>query len=290
MLATGEADGLGFSGALGQVVPAAARTLALVAAPALATAVLSTVLAGMLVNKGFLFAVEPLKPKLDNVNPVAGFKRVFGLKSWIELGKSLVKAALLGGALVLLWQDAVGVVVGVPACGARCIGPALAATLQPLLAAAVALYLASGLLDLLIQRWLFLREMRMTVTEMKRERKDTNGSPHVRGAQRRLRNEAAQGAPKTGLRHATLLICGPQEAVGLHFVRGETALPVVVCRTSDGARAAGLVAAARAAVVPMFWDKGLAADLARAVPVGQVITKRFFQPVTMALFASGAVR
>lgn len=291
VLAAGQAAGLGFADAMGQFLPAAARTLALVAGPALALAVLGAVLAGALVNKGFLFTVEPLKPKPDSINPVAGFKRLYGLKNWVELGKSLAKAALLGAALVLLWRGAVGVLVGVPACGAACVGPVFAATLRPLVGAALALYVASGLADLLLQRWLFLREMRMSVTEVKRESKDANGNPHVRGAQRRMRSEIGQGGgPKVGFRHATLVICGPEGAVGLHFVRGDTPLPVVACRAVGGERAASLVAMARAAVVPMFWDKALAVELARAIPVGQTISKPFFQRVTVALFASGAVQ
>lgn len=285
----GQATALDFGDAVRLLAPAAAQTLAMIAGPALAAAVLSVVLASMLVNKGFVFALEPLTPKLSNVSPLSGFKKLFGVKTVVELVKSLVKAALLGGTLVQLWRGGVGTVVGVPGCGTGCIGPVLSSMLRPLVGAALAMYLAGGLLDLLLQQWLFLREMKMTLTEMKRETKDTNGNPHVRAAQRRVRQELSQDGPKIGFRHATLLVCAPGSAVGLHFVRGKTPLPAVVCRGS-GPRAAELIAAARAGCIPLFWDKALAVDLGGSVPVGRPITAQFFQRVTTALFASGAVR
>ena len=288
LLTAGKVAALGFGDAARELVPAAAQTLAMVAAPALAVAVLSAVFAGMLTNKGLLFAIEPLAPKLKSVNPLEGFKRIFGLKSWIELAKSLVKAALLGSALFFVWRTSVGVIVGVPTCAPGCFAPVVADTLRPLLAVAIGVYLASGLLDVLVQKWLFLREMKMTLTEVKRENKDTNGNPHVKGAQRRIQHELGRDGPKIGLRHATLMICGKAGVVGLHFVRGRTPLPEVVCRAS-GARAAEMLAAARAGAVPLYWDDALAADLAAAIRPGNPITSRFFQQVTTALFMSGAI-
>ena len=54
--------------------------------------------------------------------------------------------------------------------------------------AALAAFLAGGVLDVLIQRWLFLRDMKMSATELKREFKEQEGDPHVKGAHRRQRH------------------------------------------------------------------------------------------------------
>ncbi|WP_204280959.1 EscU/YscU/HrcU family type III secretion system export apparatus switch protein, partial [Serratia marcescens] len=68
-----------------------------------------------------------------------------------------------------------------------------------------------------IQRWLFLRDMKMSATELKREFKEQEGDPHVKGAHRRQRQESA-GLPRTGLKQATILIRGQGVAVGLRYV------------------------------------------------------------------------
>ncbi|WP_204311179.1 EscU/YscU/HrcU family type III secretion system export apparatus switch protein, partial [Klebsiella michiganensis] len=77
--------------------------------------------------------------------------------------------------------------------------------------------------------------MKMSATELKREFKEQEGDPHVKGAHRRQRQESA-GLPRTGLKQATILIRGQGVAVGLRYVAGQCGPPVIVCR-AKGAQA-----------------------------------------------------
>ena len=45
---------------------------------------------------GFIFSAEPLTPKLERLNPVEGFKRIFSKRALVELAKSLVKIVITG--------------------------------------------------------------------------------------------------------------------------------------------------------------------------------------------------
>ena len=63
-------------------------------------------------------------------------------------------------------------------------------TLTRPLARPLALAGLGALLDVGLQRWLFARDMRMSHTEAKRERKEMHGDPHLRG---RLRDEGFAG-------------------------------------------------------------------------------------------------
>ena len=49
-----------------------------------------------LVQTGPIFTFEPLKPKVERINPVAGFKRVFNKKMLFEAFKSLLKLRVPG--------------------------------------------------------------------------------------------------------------------------------------------------------------------------------------------------
>lgn len=247
-------------------------------------AVAAAVGAGIVINKGFLFSLEPLMPKLDKLNPVTGLKNLFKLNNWIELVKSLVKALLLGGALTIIGRAAVGPLVEVPACSPGCVPQTLHAMIVPLLGSACAFLFLSGVVDMLLQKWLFLRDMRMTETEMKRERKDTNGNPLVKQQQRRQRRDAGKTG-RLGLAQATLIVCGAEQTVGLRYVRGETPLPIVVCR-AVGDRSREMLSAARQQRLPTFWDRSLAADLGARIKVGQVITMPFFPRIASAILAS----
>ena len=143
--------------------------------------------------------------------------------------------------------------------------------------------------DLLLLSQIEAREMRMTTTEVKRERKDQDGNPQIKGAIRRQQRESAQGGPKLGFDRATLLICGQGQVVGLRYVRGETDFPLVVCRAT-GARADEFVANGRAHALPVFWDDDLARMMLMKLQLGRPVTAEFFQRVAQVLYASGAVR
>ena len=255
------------------------------ALPGLLITVTTAVLGSMIINKGFLFSLEPVMLKLDKLNPVSGFKNLFKLNNIIEFVKSVVKMLLLGGALVGVARGAFGALLELPACGPSCIPPMLHSMLTPLFLAAVVFYLASGVVDVLLQKWLFMRDMRMTKTEVKRESKDTNGNPLIKGQQRRLRQEDAQSGGRLGLAQATLMICTEGSSIGLRYVQGETPLPLVVCRAVGG-KSKQMIDAARAQRLPMFWDRWLATELAAGVMVGKVITVKFFPRVAQAILAS----
>jgi len=257
------------------------------ALPGLLIAVTAAVLGSMVINKGFLFSLEPVMPKLDKLNPVSGLKNLFKLNNIIEFVKSVIKALLLGGALIGVARGAFRPLLELPACGPSCIPPMLHSMLVPLFLVAAIFYLASGVVDLLVQKWLFMRDMRMTKTDVKRENKDSNGNPLVKGQQRRLRQESAQGGARLGFAQATLMICTAELAIGLRYVRGETPLPMVVCR-AVGEASKQMIDAARAQRLPMSWDRLLATELAAGVKVGKVITVKFFPRVAQAILQSGS--
>ena len=242
---------------------------------------IAAILASLLINGGFLFSLEPLMPTPEKLNPIQGLMNLYKVKAWIELAKSLVKAVLLGTALFVVAKAAAGPLLEVPACSPGCVPPMLRTIMTPLLTTAALFYLASGIFDTMIQKWLFLRENRMTKTEVKHERKDANGNPEIKKEQRRLRREAANAGP-LGIARATCMICGVGLVVGLRYVRGETKLPIVVCRAS-GEPAAEMIKEARKRGVPLYFDKVLSSELAKKIKPGRIVTQIFFTRVATAI-------
>lgn len=53
---------------------------------------------------GINFSVEAAMPKMSKMNPLSGIKRMFGLQSWVELLKSILKVALVAGTAFYLIQ------------------------------------------------------------------------------------------------------------------------------------------------------------------------------------------
>lgn len=148
-------------------------------APATAVLVLVIVIVGMIGTLGPVFSFESVKPKFENINPAAGLKRIFAMRNVMEFVKSLMKVLLLGSVLFLVLRYWLQAMFHAPSCGESCVIPLTIAALKPILAVAALTFIVIGISDIALQRWLYLREMRMTKTEQKRERKDLEGDPLI---------------------------------------------------------------------------------------------------------------
>ena len=276
-----------FGTAAASIMAASGERLALILGPLFALVVGAAFLAGLVSTRGLLFAFEPVKPNLDRINPAEGFKRLFGLKNLLELLKQIAKTALLATVVAIILRTGVKALLEAPACGIDCVAAAFGAVIKPMMAAAIGLFLLAALVDVGLQQFLFGREMRMTKTEHKRERKEEEGDPLIMRARKRDARALAQGAARSGVKHATILLTrGEEVAVGLRFVRGETAVPVVVCK-GTGAKARTLVAMARQQMTPTLDEPDLAGLINGRIGVGRFITEDMFTPVARVLMKAG---
>lgn len=258
--------------------------------PLFAMVVIAVVLGNIIVLRGVVFAIEPITPKMSNVNPAEGFQRLFKMKALVELVKSLLKMVMLAAVLIVVLSAGLRSLVLLPACGADCIGPVFGGLARPVIGAAILLFLIAGLADIGLQRWLFMRDQKMGVSEAKRERKESEGDPMLRSQRKREQREATSApAGRLGIARATLLLHdGVETVVGLRFKRGETPVPVVVCR-GIGDTARHLLAEASRAGLPVATDPDLARLLAKRAPPGNFIPENSYQAAAMALSRAGLV-
>ena len=277
-----------FDRALGEIVGGVIAVAARVVLPPVVIGLAVATIANVIVNRGPLFSLEPIKPKIENIDPVSGFKRVYSARSAVELAKSLVKVLLLGSALTVLVLAGLDPLLRVPGCGMTCIPAVFAALVKPLIVVAALAFLAIGFVDVLVQNWLFERDMRMTKSEAKREQIEQHGNPAIRAAHQRQRREAAEASPM-GIRQATLVIVGPGTAIGLRYVRGETPVPMVVCRGRDEA-ASAMVLEARSLGLAVTRNPRLAAALDGKSRPGKPVPGELFSDVARAILQNGAMR
>jgi len=257
--------------------------------PLITIIILASILTNVALTRGFIFSTEPIKPKGDNINPVSGFKKLFALKNLVELIKSVLKTVLLtAAATLLIWLGLETLIKG-PYCGPECIAYSFSEIVTPLFIAFALIFLLFALFDVGVQRWLFLREMRMTKTEFKRERKDMDGDPTLRQERNRQRSEFAQGGgTPLGLSNSTVLIADHASlvVVGIRFVRGETPVPVITCKARNE-RATGLIAEARQRNITVVDDQSLAQNLAKGGSLGDNVKEDYFNEVAQVLIQAG---
>ena len=252
---------------------------------ALIAVVLFTVIAtNILVNRGVLFSMEPIKFNLNRVNPLEGFKRMFSIKSAMEALKSLIKIVPFLALSVLLFASSLNAAFYVPFCNADCLLSVFGGIIKPIVILAIVILLLAGVLDIGIQQWLFLRRQKMTKSEARRDHRETEGSPELRQAHRRLRGELVERPRRYAEEEATIFIAGTDTIVGVRFVRGETPVPVIVTKAT-GQKALDMRELALDRKIPVYTDDELSGRLFQKLEIGQSITEEFFKPFVKALVA-----
>src|SRR5215471_11440960 len=161
----------------------------------------------------------------------------------------------------------------------------LVSTLQPLALTAVIAFVIIGVLDMPLQRHLFLREMRMSLTEKKKEMKEQEGNPQIKAQRRRLQSMFAGKKVRKGVRHAAVVIAQEDRVVGLRYHREEAPVPLIA---SKGRGQAGdeMVAEARRLGIPVVEDASLV-DLLIRQSIGNRIPQDTFTDVARVLVRFG---
>jgi type III secretion protein U len=285
-IVSGDAD-LPFAETASRAVRLSLELLLSTSLPLLAILVVGDFVAGIAGTLGPAFSFEPLKPKFERINPAEGLKRIFSARNVVEFIKSAVKVAVLGTAFFVVLRGALQSLFDLPVCGVWCLTTESVQAAKPLAAIAAVTFLAIGLFDVLIQRQLFLRDMRMTRTENKRERKELEGDPLIRRERRRHRVlQVAGGMVNVGISRAVIAIMHGNRVVGIRYRMGETPVPFVVCR-ADGEAGVAMLAELRERGIPIVDDADFVAALAARHRPGDMVEADLFSAVARALVGAG---
>jgi type III secretion protein U len=264
---------------LARMAALATTFMANITLPLVAIIVAAVIIGNVLVMGGFVFAMDPIKPDFNKINPAKGLERIFSFRGIIEFLKMVFKVVAVAFVLLLILRGGIGSLVQAPSCGGPCMQSAFFALLRPLMIVAVMAFGVLGLVDILLQRWLFKRDQRMTKTETKRERKETGGDPLLLKERDRQRREAASSQVKPGLNRATILIAAVGgDVVGIRYKRGETSVPFVVCR-ARAQNSDRMLREGSALGIPIHQDADLARAIARRGRPGDAVPEACFQAV-----------
>jgi type III secretion protein U len=260
--------------------------VAVAVAPLVGLLAIVAILGNIVVNGGIVVAIDPILPKIERLDPIAGLKRLLGMKNVIELVKSIFKVGAVSILTCIIISGALQALVEIPTCGLRCAAPIFGALVTPLLLTSVGLFLLLGGLDIGLQRWLFRREMRMTKSEQKRERKESDGDPMIR--QHRLRGHRSGSGAKTGLRNATFIVRSADTVLAMRYAVPDAMVPILVARGAQES-AFKLLDEAKALNLPVVFDAEAVALIASRLKVGKMITADMFQPIIGCMNEAGII-
>ena len=231
---------------------------------------------------GFNITFEPLTPNFDKVNPGSGLKKLISLRSIIEFAKTVFKAVLVGCVIAIITMGLIPLMVGAATQTPMGVATVAWTAMLKLFVAAVIALVVLGPVDFALQRWLFIRDQRMDKDELKREYKEMEGDPMVKGQRKRLAFEMANSDPKKTVPNATVVVTNPTHyAVALRYQPGVTPLPLIVAKGAD-AQAMEIRRIAEASGVPIVGDPPLARALFK-VPVDETVPEALFEAVATVL-------
>ena len=201
-------------------------------APLLLTPLLVVVLS--LVPGGWVFAAKNFQPKFSKLNPISGLARMFSAQSWSELLKSLLKILLLLAVACLLIVDAMPKLFALQRTDVfTAIGSALSLTFDMTLTLLLVFVLFS-FIDIPLQRFFFLKKMRMTKQERKEEHKNQEGRPEVKARIKQLQRQMLQRQINRVIKKADVVIVNPQHfAVVLKYDPKKAQAPYVLAKGLD---------------------------------------------------------
>lgn len=192
-------------------------------------------LAGGLVQHRPVWSFEALTPKIERLSPLAGLKRLFGMQAVVQFLKGLLKIVIVGAlASWLLWgeRDRLEGLVGQDLL--TLLGFTLGLALK-LLGAILALHAVVTIGDVIWARFSWLRRLRMTKEEVKRESKEQDGNPEIKAKLRQMRTARLRKRMMAAVPKATVVVTNPTHyAVALRYEPGMAA-PLCVAKGVDAA-------------------------------------------------------
>ena len=249
---------------------------------------LVVVLATQFAVGGINFAPKALNFKSNRINPLSGLKRMFSLKSLVELGKALLKVGLLFasaiGVIYYLLPQILRITDGNLKTGLE-----LTQSSFPLLIGALLIcLLVIAAIDYFYQRYEHIKSLRMTKQEVKDEYKQTEGSPEVRAKIRRLQMESATKSAKQqealeNMGEATAIITNPTHfAVALKYEVGQLGAPKIIAM-GKGLIAKRIIDIGSEKNITSFRSPLLARALFFTGEIGEEISEKRYNAVAVAL-------
>jgi len=250
-------------------------------APFLGLVMLATVIGGVggnVAQSGLIFTAEKLKPDWSKVDPLKGFKRIFGPDGLVQFIKTLLKLLAVGVICWLVLKPHLRTFETMAAMPAAMILPAARDLAVALMMSTVIFLGFTAGADFLWQKFRFAERMKMSREELREDYKQSEGDPHVKARLRQIRAQRGRRRMMQNVPRATVIVTNPTHySVALRYEPGEgDPAPVCVAKGVD-ALALRIREVGREHDVPIVENVPLARALYAAVDVDETIPREHFE-------------
>lgn len=252
--------------------------VAQILAPVMAIALVAGVLSNYL-QVGFLFSAEAIQMKLNKLDPIQGFKRIYSIRAIVELFKSLLKISFVGlVTFAVIWLDIENILRLSQLTVEQSFLYIASLTVKMGLFASGALLILS-LLDYLYQRFDYEKNLKMSKQDIKDEYKKSEGDPLIKSKIKQKQREMSMRRMMQDVPTADVVITNPTHyAIALKYDESKSDAPYVVAMGVDLV-AQKIKEVAKENNIMMVENRPLARALYDQVDIGQAVPEEFFQAV-----------
>jgi flagellar biosynthesis protein FlhB len=254
--------------------------------PALGLLVAGTfgALAASLGQTGARFFPDKLAPDFSRLFSWQTIVRTFTKEGVTDIFLSLLKLSVVLAATILPGTDEFVTLTRLILATTDTQPGAIGALLSPLaMRGALVLALIAGV-DFGVQRYRWFQKKKMTKEEVKREMKNDEGDPHIKGRRRQIQRKMARRKPPAQtVPKADAVIVNPTHiAIAIRYRKGEHRAPIVIAK-GKGVTADAIRALAREHQIPIVKDIPLARLLHKKCEIGREVPMETFKAVAAVL-------
>jgi len=183
---------------------------------------------------GWNFSGKALMPKGSRINPISGLKRMFSMRSLVELIKGWLKVSLVGGLALVIMNWVEPEILFLPM---ESIETALAHSVDIILWTAIALSASTliiAAIDVPYQVYEHAKKLKMSMQDIKDEFKETEGKPEVKRKVRQMQMEMAQRRMMGDVPEADVIITNPTHySVAIKYDPSVASAPIMLAKGAD---------------------------------------------------------
>lgn len=247
---------------------------------------LATFLAALLITYlqvGFVFTAEPLTPKLERINPIEGFKKIFSKRALVELVKLLLKVVVTSWIVYAVIKNNFYLFP-------RFVDMELLAAIK-LMSSIVfeialkvgVVFIIIGVLDYLYQWQENEKSLKMSKYDIKQEYKEVEGDPQVKSRQRQIQRNAAMRRMMAEVPKADVVITNPTHfAIVLKYDADTMEAPTITAKGQDYLALKIKEVAGEHGII-IIENPPLARTLYYSTDIGQQVPETLYQAVAEVL-------
>ncbi len=226
-----------------------------------------------------LFVLDSLKPKFNRLSPLQGFKKIFSVRSIVEVLKGIIKISIL---FYLLYDFIGKQIIELPKLFTLEIPAACGYMFQTVFNMALRIGMAFAVIsvfDFFYQRWEYERQLKMSKQEIKEEYKQQEGDPQVKGKIKELQRKMAMSRMMQQVPDADVVIRNPTHfAVALHYDPEKHVAPILLAKGQDE-MALRIVRVAEENEIFIVENKPLARAIYATTDLNQQLPPEFYGAV-----------